>query len=165
MKYVTTVEGNTFLIEIRNGEIIVDGERHDVDLRKIEPLSLYSLLIDNQSHELFIEEHEGKHSAVLDGKFYGACVQEEHARDRSTVASAAPSAGGTVPIGAPMPGLVLEVLVSSGESTREGDLLAILESMKMRIEVRCPHDGMVESVHVSPDDPVTQGQLLLNLST
>ena len=60
MRYVTTVEDKTFVIEIeKEGEITVDGQVHVVDMRRIEPLSLYSLLVDNLSYEAFIEEEEG----------------------------------------------------------------------------------------------------------
>ena len=165
MKYMTTVEGKTFHIEITEDGLLVDGEPHDVDLRHIEPLSLYSLLIDNRSHELYIEEHGADHGAVLGGKYYAASVKEDRARGSADLGSAPVVEGGPVDIETPMPGVVLEVPVSGGETKQIGEVLVVLESMKMRIEVRCPQDGVVESVHVAPADKVIQGQLLITLST
>ena len=165
MKYVTKVEDKTFVIEVREGEIIVDGQAHAVDLRRIEPLSLYSLLIDNLSHEVFIEEREGKYGAMLRGQLYTVEVQEEQrTQDRTVPGSTTPAAGGEIPIAAPMPGLVLEVLVTVGQTKQAGKVLVVLESMKMRIEVHCPQDGVIQAVHVAPHDRVTQGQILVTMS-
>jgi biotin carboxyl carrier protein len=165
LKYVTTVEGKTFLIEITEDGVLVDGEPHDVDLRHIEPLSLYSLLIDNLSHELYIEDHGDIQGAVLGGKYYTASVQEDRARGSASGGTATVVEEGPVDIDSPMPGVVLEVPVSVGETMQEGEVLVVLESMKMRIEVRSPQEGVVESVHVATADKVVQGQLLITLAT
>ena len=58
MKYVAKVEDQTFTVEVEEDQITVDGRVHLVDLRRIELLSLYSLLLDNLSHEVVIEERE-----------------------------------------------------------------------------------------------------------
>jgi len=164
MRYVTTVEDKTFVIEIRDREIIVDGQVHDVDLRRIEPLSLYSLLIDHLSHEVFIEEREGKYGVMLRGKLYAVQVQQERAREQTVLRSATTAAGSEILVEAPMPGLVLEVAVTAGQARRSGETLVVLESMKMRIDVRCPQDGTIQAVHVAAHDHVTQGQVLVTIS-
>ena len=76
MRYVTAVDGKTFAVEItEGGEVIVDGRAYAADLRHIESLSLYSLLVDNQSYEAFVEEREGEYRVVLRGKMYTAQVR------------------------------------------------------------------------------------------
>ena len=60
-------------------------------------------------------------------------------------AAPAASAEGT-PITAPMPGTILSVNVSAGQTVKKGDVLMILEAMKMENEIMCPRDGVVESV-------------------
>jgi len=165
MKYVTKVEDKAFVIEVREGKIVVDGKVHAVDLRRIELLSLYSLLIDNLSHEVSIEEREGEYRAMLRSKLYTVEVQEERrTRERAVPGSTTPAAGGEISIEAPMPGLVLEVLVDVGQTRQAGDVLVVLESMKMRTELHCPQDGVIQDVHVAPHDHVTQGQVLVTMS-
>jgi pyruvate carboxylase subunit B len=164
MRYVTQVEGKTFVIEVQDKEIVVDGQVHAVDLRRIELLSLYSLLIDNLSHEVFIEEQDDKYGAMLEGKLYTVQVQEERAREQSALPPTLPAVQGDVLVKAPMPGLVLEVLADVGQKTQAGAVLVVLESMKMRIELRCPQDGVVQAVHTAPDEHVTQEQVLVTVS-
>jgi biotin carboxyl carrier protein len=164
MRYVTTVEDKTFTIEVKDGKIIVDGQAHAVDLRHIEPLSLYSLLIDNNSHEIFVEERGGRYGAMLQGKLYDVDVQEEQTCKQDLSCPTPPTARDETCIAAPMPGLVLEVLLDVGQMAQSGDVAVVLESMKMRIDLRCPRDGVVQAVHVAPRDHVSHGQVLVTVS-
>ncbi len=166
MRYVATVENKTFVIEIKSeGEIIVNGETHKVDMRRIEPLPLYSLLVDNLSHETFIEEQDEAYSVVLEGKLYTVQVQEEHRWKQARPSTTPTTTGGEIPIKAPLPGLVVEVAVTAGQKVQTGDILLVLESMKMENRLCSPQDGTVKTVHVSARDQVNQGQTLLTLST
>ncbi len=65
---------------------------------------------------------------------------------------------------APMPGKVLEVLVSQGQSVSAGDTLMIMEAMKMEHKIVAGHDGIVENIHFKTGDQVDQGAELLTLS-
>ena len=80
-------------------------------------------------------------------------------------APAAASAGVTVSGGqsvtAPMPGNILKVCVSAGQSVKEGDLLCVLEAMKMENEIYAPCAGTVSAVPVSKGSTVNTGDLLV----
>ena len=65
---------------------------------------------------------------------------------------------------APMPGAVLATKVTAGDSVSKGDLLLILEAMKMEHRITAPMDGTVETLHVSTGDQVENGQLLVTLN-
>ena len=65
---------------------------------------------------------------------------------------------------APMPGVVLDVLVSAGQSVEAGQTLMILEAMKMEHRIVAPRDGTVEHVHVGVGDQVDNAQLLVTLA-
>ena len=65
---------------------------------------------------------------------------------------------------APMPGRVLETQVSEGTEVVKGQLLIVLEAMKMEHRITAPRDGVVAKVHVRADDQVENGQLLVTLA-
>ncbi len=68
-----------------------------------------------------------------------------------------------VGVDAPLPGLVLDVKVTEGQSVETGQVLVILEAMKMENEIVAPDAGVVESVHVSKGDSVSAGDVLVVL--
>lgn len=114
-------------------------------------------------------------------------VEVEEVRDGSVVASApsytpapaapAPAApksapapqksasgpAGAVKISAPMPGTILSVSVNPGDSVKKGQVLLILEAMKMENEIVAPQDGTVASVNVVKGASVNAGDLLVSL--
>ncbi|MGB0663574.1 MAG: sodium-extruding oxaloacetate decarboxylase subunit alpha [Pontibacterium sp.] len=79
-------------------------------------------------------------------------------------AAAAPAASGGEPVAAPLAGNIWKVEVSPGQAVQAGDVLVILEAMKMETEVRAAHAGTVTSVDVAPGDAVQVGDSLLTLA-
>ena len=73
-------------------------------------------------------------------------------------AAAAPAGGEQVT--SPMPGTILDVKVSQGASVKKGDVLMILEAMKMENEIMCPCDGKVASINAAKGAAVESGTLL-----
>jgi len=74
----------------------------------------------------------------------------------------APAAGGQA-IAAPLSGIVHKVFVKPGESVSEGDVLLVVEAMKMETEIKSDREGTVQSVHVSDGDAVESGDALVTL--
>ncbi len=84
-------------------------------------------------------------------------------------APAAPAATKDVPadaelISAPMPGTIVSVNVKPGQGIKKGDVLLILEAMKMENEIMAPHDATVAAVHVNKGDSVESGTPLVSLN-
>ena len=73
--------------------------------------------------------------------------------------AAAPAAGGEK-VTSPMPGTILSVNVAAGDAVKRGQVLMILEAMKMENEIMCPCDGTVTSVSVTKGTAVESGTLL-----
>jgi len=78
--------------------------------------------------------------------------------------AAAPTAAGSVVIEAPLPGKILDIKVSVGAPVKTGDLVLMLEAMKMEHEIYAPYDGVIERILVAKGQSVTEGEVLLRMS-
>jgi biotin carboxyl carrier protein len=164
MKYVTTINNKTFEIEIQgDGSLLVNGERREVDFMAMGP-SLYSILMDTQSHELVIEEREKNIEVLMRGKLYSGKVLDERAQLMAERSGGLASETGEMSIKAPMPGLVVAVSVEVGQDVRAGQTVIILESMKMQNELKSPRDGVVQHINVASGQSVEQNKILVTIS-
>ncbi|WP_310603201.1 biotin/lipoyl-containing protein [Anaerosporobacter sp.] len=80
--------------------------------------------------------------------------------------AAAPAGGaqGSVKVNAPMPGKILAVKASAGQAVKRGDVLVVLEAMKMENEIVAPQDGTVASINVAVGDAKEAGDVLATLN-
>lgn len=78
-------------------------------------------------------------------------------------APAAPAAAGSVPVNAPMPGTILDIKVKAGAAVKAGDVVMILEAMKMENEISAPQDGTIASIDVRKGDTVNSGDVLYTM--
>ena len=98
-----------------------------------------------------------------------APVAAPKAAPAPAAAPAAPKAAAAAPAGAetikaPMPGTINAVNVSAGQAVKKGDVLCILEAMKMENEIMAPRDGVVASLNVTKGATVASGDVLLSLN-
>jgi biotin carboxyl carrier protein len=160
LKYVVDVEGKTFDIVMgRGGRVWVNDEPYTVDFRSVTGLSRYSLLVDHRSYEAHIEREVGEECCVVvAGRPYRASLLHRRRGDREDLAaSRSPSIG---EVQAPLPGLLVGVPVAVGQRVMEGDVVAVLESMKMNLELHAPWSGVVQALHGAPGTEVGQGEVL-----
>lgn len=87
---------------------------------------------------------------------------EAPAAPKPAVNSSAPA--GAVKITAPMPGTILDIMVKTGDQVKKGDVLLILEAMKMENEIVSPQDGVIASVNTSKGASVNSGDLLVSIN-
>src|SRR5690349_11212695 len=143
MKYVTTVNNKRFEIEIlADGSITVDGKKRDVDFRALGP-AMYSILAENVSHELTIEERDDEIEVLMRGRLYSNHVLDERALLMAQRSGGMASESGEINIKSPMPGLIVAVKAEVGQEVKTGDTVVILESMKMQNELKAARDGHV----------------------
>lgn len=78
-------------------------------------------------------------------------------------APAAATGAGAIKINSPMPGNILSVKASAGQAVKKGDVLMILEAMKMENEICAPQDGTIASVQAAAGDSVESGDVLVTM--
>jgi len=164
MKYAATVGDQTFIIEVnRENEISVDNRPERVDFRCIDQDSLFSLLLNQRSYEAFVEERDGVYQVLLQGRLYTVRVEDERARRLAQATRGFAPASGEIKIKAPMPGLIVAVPVEAGQAVTAGQVVVILESMKMENELKAPRAGVVGRVRARQGQSVEQNQVLLTI--
>ena len=109
----------------------------------------YRVTVNGTVYEVELEELTGAAPAPVSAPAASAAAPAP---------AAAPAAGEQIT--APMPGTILAVNVSAGQTVKKGEVLMILEAMKMENEIMCPRDGVVASVHISKGSAVESGALL-----
>lgn len=77
--------------------------------------------------------------------------------------AAAPAAAGGEPVTSPMPGTIVNVPVKAGQAVKKGDVLVVLEAMKMENEIKAAKDATVLSIAVSKGESVNTGSVLVTL--
>ena len=117
------------------------------------------------------------YTITVNGNVYEVSVEESGAESTQT-ASAAPKAApkatpkkaapagaqGSVTIAAPMIGKILKVVANVGASVKKGDVLVVLEAMKMENDIVAPQDGTVASINVSVGQSVEPGEVLATMN-
>ena len=106
------------------------------------------------------------YKVTVNGNVYEITLEVIDKNEIKTAPAAAPVAApaGGKEITAPMPGTILKVNVKVGDTVKSGDVLMILEAMKMENEIMAPADGVVASVNVSAGASVEGGAVLCSLS-
>jgi biotin carboxyl carrier protein len=164
MKYITTIADREYTIEILDeNQISVDGVVYDVDFESISGQPVFSLLVDGDSHEAYIYPDEDRWEVHLQGIQYRVLVEDEREKRLRSSFGSGPELSGEYYLKAPMPGLVVAIPVVEGQSVAQGDVLVILESMKMQNELKSPRAGKVSRVRVKEGDSVERRQTLLSV--
>jgi biotin carboxyl carrier protein len=164
MKYITTVEGKSFLVEIIDEKhVSVDGKVYQVDFESVSGQPVYSLIVDGRSHESYIYPGDDNWQVLLRGRLYPVTVEDEREKRLRAAAGAGVAETGEFHLRAPMPGLVVAIPVGEGQPVKRGQVILILESMKMQNEIKSPRDGTIGRIRVKAGETVEQKQTLLSV--
>jgi biotin carboxyl carrier protein len=166
MKYFVTVAGRELVVEIDGANVAVNGRRRTAELIEIPATPLRQLLVDGVPSELSLEANgPGRWTATLTGRRWDVEVVDERTRHIQGLAGPAALGRGTPPLRAPMPGLVLRVLVEPGQPVAAGAGAVVLEAMKMENELRATAGAVISAVLVEPGQAVEKGQILVEFQS
>jgi biotin carboxyl carrier protein len=164
MKYITTIDDKQFTVEIIDEKhVSVDGKVYEIDFESVAGQPVYSLIVDGRSHESYIYQGDDNWQVLMRGRLYPVKVEDEREKRLRAAAGGSVAETGEFHLRAPMPGLVVAVPVAEGQSVKRGQVILILESMKMQNELKAPRDGTIGRIRVKPGESVEQKQTLLSV--
>ncbi len=142
-KYVLSINDKEYNAEVKNistesAIIIVDDKEYKIDLKDIgrqaEPVIK---TIDKTPVETTARKKEIIPKTPLQGSGNG--------------------------VSAPLPGLIVDILVKENTSVKSGQTIAIMEAMKMENQIQAPHDGTISKIFVNKGDSVAEGDIILEI--
>lgn len=114
---------------------------------------IYKVKVNGKIYEVELEEVK-----AVDGK-----IIEENKSTQTASVSAAPVSSNGETVDAPMPGVIVDVKVKVGDTVKEGDLIAVLEAMKMETEIFSSKAGVVSAINASKGAQVELGDVIVTL--
>ncbi len=167
MKYRVTVAGRSFEIEVEHDRLVrVDGRPLYVDLEQVGGLPVYSLVLDDGGYVVFVEEGQPEsppatpYQVEVRGQVYPVEVQPQPGRLSPRRSESPDLADQEVVIRAPLAGVLASLPLPAGEQVEAGQVVAVVESMKMQMELKAPCSGVVTRVHGPPGRDISQGEEL-----
>ena len=127
----------------------------------------YTITVNGTAYEVTVEENGNAAAPVAAAPKAAAPAPKAApaAAPKAAPKAAAPAgAQGAVKVNAPMPGKILKVNVNAGTAVKKGDVLLVLEAMKMENEICAPQDGTVATVECAAGDSVESGKVLVSMN-
>ena len=164
MKYVVTLAGRDHEVVVNGGTLTIGDRTCQAHLEMIAGTPLCHLLLDGHSYTFAVSRGaDGRWTLLEAGDAVEVDVTDERTRYIRSLAGAGKTQQGGGVLKAPMPGLVVKVLVEPGENVTAGQSLVVLEAMKMENELKAPSAALVGTVSVRAGQAVEKGQALVAL--
>jgi biotin carboxyl carrier protein len=164
MKYITTIDNVDFEVEILNDhQVRLNDKIYEINFEEISSEMIYSIIVDGNAYEINISEEENEWYVLIQGTMYNAEVIDEREKRLREASGELALGTGEYTLMAPMPGLVVKVPVKVGKKVDKGDVLVILESMKMQNELKSPHKGTITEVNIKKGDRVEKREAMVVL--
>ena len=170
MKYIVDVNGEAIALEVSSdGVRVIDAGGAQGELRRAEliestdsPVAL--LRLGSAVIPLVIRRDgstPGAYTLVIGGERYQVEAADERTQAVRAVARSTAQSHKAMVLRAPMPGLVVGVVVKVGDRVEAGDRVVVMEAMKMENELRAPAAGTVRAIAVSTGTAVEKGAVLI----
>ncbi len=163
MKYYARVDNHEYEVEIDGETVLLDGKPVNVDLVRSGATELYSVLLDGHSYEMLVNADRFNYQIGVRGVQLQVQVEDERARRLNRARRLPTLPEGELAITAPIPGLIVRILVKEGDAIEEGQPVVLLEAMKMENELRAVRGGVVKTVLAAAGQRVEQNAPLIVL--
>jgi biotin carboxyl carrier protein len=162
---ITINDKSTFSVEREQGQLVINNAISNLDV-SWQANGLVSVLLNGKSYTAIVEGVDRKTKEVtlrVNGQKYKANIKEPIDKLLATMGIDNAASRKLEPIKAPMPGMVLKVLVKPGQQIAPGDGLVILEAMKMENILKAHSAATVKAVKVNERTAVEKGTILIEL--
>lgn len=154
-----------YTITEKDEQIEINGKAVSPDVYKIDEKRMH-LLLNNKSYNVEVtgyNEEEKTYTIIVNGQKNNVAIKDRFDILLEKMGMADLAANKVNDIKAPMPGLVLKVLVEKGTEFKKGDPVLVLEAMKMENVLKAPADGIVQAIEVKAGDKVEKNQVMIVL--
>jgi acetyl/propionyl-CoA carboxylase alpha subunit len=160
---ITVNTNHTFEFSRNNNDLLLNGEPFGWDVLTMNDHTFH-ILKNNQSYtaEVLQADYSQKHFIIkVNGNIYKIEVKDRFDLLLEKLGMSNGNAIQVKDIKAPMPGLILHVQVTEGQEVKKGDVLVILEAMKMENTIKSPVDGKIKAVKVRTKESVEKNQVMV----
>lgn len=155
-----------FEVEVEQGVLKLDGAELAVDVADLSGGHLH-MLYQNKSYKMeIVSEDKAEKTSVIkvNGRLYKVAIEDQYDLLLKQLGLDIKKGNKMQEIKAPMPGLVLNVIVEEGQEVCKGDNLLVLEAMKMENIIKSPSTGTVKKIRVNKGDKVEKNEILIQFS-
>jgi pyruvate carboxylase subunit B len=165
VKYFVRVDGSEIELSIDGDEVQVDGFAVHARLSDVEGTPVRMLTVGDEVHRVVVRPGatRGRYTLWVDGFRHEVEALDERMHAIRELAAATTGPTGPEPLVAPMPGMIVRVLVQPGDVVQPGQGLVVMEAMKMENELRAATPASVRAVRAQPGSAVEKGALLIEL--
>jgi biotin carboxyl carrier protein len=162
MKLEAQIDDTTHQLDVRvdGGKVLakVDNREYELEANEVEP-GVYLVKNNGRVYEISVSETGGTQEVIVRNSKFAVTIIDPK-RLRGSRADHAHS-GGQAEIRTAMPGKVVRILASVGQSIEKGSSVVVVEAMKMQNEMKSPIDGVVKEIRVEEGSTVNAGELLV----
>lgn len=163
-KYYASIKGIEYVIEITSETgVTINGTPRNIDFQPLKQGASCSLIVDGELFEPTVYQENGGWEVIFQGRQYNVQVEDERERRLRIASKGTSLQQGKYILTSPMPGLVIDIPVNEGDQVSKGDVLVILESMKMQNELTAPRDGTITRIQAEVNGNVERKESLLIL--
>lgn len=159
------VNNQDFVYNSTSGIALLNGVPVEADVIKLAP-NKFHLLINHQSYSLeLIEKSENSKSMkiLVNGVKQEISIKDQYDTLLAQLGMDKMMSSKSNSVKAPMPGLVLRIMVNEGDTVKKGDPLLVLEAMKMENIIKADGEGVIKRIAVEPKQVVEKNTLLIEL--
>ena len=161
--YTTTVESKKYQVIINNDYVKINDNEYKCELIKASN-SVYLLKLENNIYDVTVNElGNGRYGILVQGYYFETEVKtrlreqaEEYLKNKTDISNKGV-------LKAPMPGLVVKVNVNEGDKVKAGDILIVLEAMKMENNLKSVHSGTIKKIQYSEGDNVEKDDVIITI--